>query len=69
MDKLAQAAARRLLDQEASDYVRGLLGADGINLPAGATCRDVLLARLQALAKHNKEAARLARELEEGGSP
>ena len=69
MRDLARDSARRLLDQEASDYVRGLLEKDGINLPAGATCRDVLLARLRVLSKHNQEAARLARELEEGGSP
>lgn len=68
MDNLARDSARRLLDQEAPEFVRDLLAKDGLEVPANATGRDILLARLQALAKHNQEAARLARELEERGA-
>ena len=54
MSNPAQRSARRLLDREASEYVRGLLA------------RDVLRLRLQALAETTPEADRLARLLEEG---
>ncbi|MBR2491685.1 MAG: hypothetical protein IKB65_09460 [Ruminiclostridium sp.] len=64
MDNLARASARRILDQEAPAYARDLLAKDGLEVPANATGRDVLMARLRVLAEHNQEAARLARELE-----
>lgn len=69
MPNTARASARRILDQEAPAYARDLLAKDGLEVPANATGREVLLARLRRLGETNPEAARLARELEEGGSP
>ena len=61
--------ARRTLDREAPQIARDLLEKDGLEVPDGATGRDVLRVRLQAMADKVPEAGRLACLLDEGESP
>lgn len=68
-EKWIQGAARRTLDREAPQIARDLLEKDGLEVPDGATGRDVLRVRLQAMAGKVPEAGRLARLLGDGETP